>query len=289
MTGRQSPTPSELARLFSRRTYRALAHDTHPGDREWAIEVLSSLGDPRRSTVSELFDVALSIMESQYPNEYVYKNRVLRKQMLGRYKPSTASARTEFRVGNSVADILISHRVSSIFEVKTDLDDFSRLDSQLRDYRGFAPLVTIVTSGKRIAGLEGRVPESVGLSIFGPRGRISVARVAQLSWADVDPLVVFASLQREDQRQILSSELGLDSTRFSWAERREAFSHLDGATASLAATKLMKDRGIRSYAASKILGQVPSSMITLAFSETLSPKAAQLLSRRLMSTPHSLE
>jgi len=73
-------------------------------------------------------------LTKKYRNEYVYKNTFVNKLLLEQYGVKNTVAINEFRVGNSIADIVLFNGTSKAFEIKTELDSNKRLEGQLTDY-----------------------------------------------------------------------------------------------------------------------------------------------------------
>lgn len=73
-------------------------------------------------------------LKKQYKNEYIYKNTFINSLLLNKYGIKDTVAINEFRVGNSIADIVMFNGTSKAFEIKTELDSNKRLSSQLADY-----------------------------------------------------------------------------------------------------------------------------------------------------------
>lgn len=71
---------------------------------------------------------------ANYRNEYVYKNTFINNLLLKNYGVKDTVAINEFRVGSSIADIVLFNGTSKAFEIKTELDSNKRLTSQLADY-----------------------------------------------------------------------------------------------------------------------------------------------------------
>ena len=59
----------------------------------------------RNATVAMLFDLAFQCLTRWFPVEYVFKSCVLERLLFGRYSPRTTAFYTEFRIGNSRADV----------------------------------------------------------------------------------------------------------------------------------------------------------------------------------------
>lgn len=75
-----------------------------------------------------------SAISKEYPCEYVYKNELI-KHLIHRYGTRHSVYFNEFRVGNSIADIVMFNGESKAFEIKTEYDTPRRLDKQMADYK----------------------------------------------------------------------------------------------------------------------------------------------------------
>ena len=108
--------------------------------------------------------------------EYVYKNVLLSKMVFGKYSPSTTSWLYEFKVGEARADAVLINGVATAFEIKTDLDDFSRAKSQLEAYYScFDRVVFVVGSGQINKALQ-ELPDHVGIVSLTSRCQLSEVR-----------------------------------------------------------------------------------------------------------------
>lgn len=70
----------------------------------------------------------------QYRNEYFYKNTFINTLLLKKYGIKDTILLNEFRVGKSVADLVMINGESRAFEIKTELDSKKRLHGQISDY-----------------------------------------------------------------------------------------------------------------------------------------------------------
>ncbi len=73
-------------------------------------------------------------LRKHYRNEYIYKNTFINELLIDTYGIKDTVAINEFRVGNSIADIVLFNGTSKAFEIKTELDSDKRLSGQLADY-----------------------------------------------------------------------------------------------------------------------------------------------------------
>lgn len=84
-------------------------------------------------------------LSKDYRNEYVYKNTFINELLIKSYGLKDTIAINEFRVGDSIADIVLFNGTSKAFEIKTELDSSKRLNGQLADYRKIFKESYIVT------------------------------------------------------------------------------------------------------------------------------------------------
>src|SRR5690606_10538445 len=68
-----------------------------------------------------------------YRNEYLYKNSFINEILLNQYGLNDTIVLNEFRVGNSIADIVLFNGSSKAFEIKSELDSNRRLQGQIAD------------------------------------------------------------------------------------------------------------------------------------------------------------
>ena len=73
-------------------------------------------------------------LRKYYRNEYIYKNTIINELLLKQYGVKDSIVINEFRVGNSIADLVLFNGTSKAFEIKTELDSDKRLVGQLNDY-----------------------------------------------------------------------------------------------------------------------------------------------------------
>ncbi|MGM5470480.1 sce7726 family protein [Flavobacteriaceae bacterium LMO-SS05] len=84
-------------------------------------------------------------MLMNYRNEFVYKNEIVNKILLGKHSLNTTTILNEFRIGKSIADLVMLNGTSIVYEIKTEYDSPERLLSQIIEYRKSFLNVTIVT------------------------------------------------------------------------------------------------------------------------------------------------
>jgi hypothetical protein len=85
------------------------------------------------NTYSDYLKFAYAELCVNYRNEYLYKNTLI-TDLLSEYGTKDSILINEFRVGNSIADMVLFNGTSKAFEIKTELDSDKRLNTQLSDY-----------------------------------------------------------------------------------------------------------------------------------------------------------
>lgn len=148
------------------------------------------------------FDLVYSQVEESYRNEYVYKNTIAQKILLGRHSLNTAAMHTEFRVSRSKADILILNGTSHIYEIKSELDSLERITKQLADYQQFSEYVSVVASEKHVEKLKGIDQTSVGIILLTDKKTLKVVRKATSCRGLLSKSVIFDSLRKSEYMDI---------------------------------------------------------------------------------------
>lgn len=211
----------ELSRIFSTNCVEGLAS----GNVEHVLDVSRSYMDflPRIFTPADVYEVCYKDLSRNYRFEYFFKNVVANKIVLGRHKLSTATLISEFRVGNNKADCVVLNGNSTCYEIKTDLDNFSRLNDQLNAYEKiFDKTFVVVAETHREYALK-NINDSVGLIVLTGRDTLSEVRSARIVRSKIDPEILIRSLRQPEYFsmacQIEEAPRGLSNTEvFSWCE-----------------------------------------------------------------------
>lgn len=193
------------------------------------------------------FDEAHARLRASYRNEYVYKNELVSKLIFGKHSPRTATALLEVQMGASEADVLVVNGTTTVYEVKTDLDQFTRLPTQLRDYATRAEHVNLVVSEGRAAAAESHLPSNVGLLARRKNGAIRVLRDSTSNLSTLEHDHLYRLLRREEAVQVLAAVAGYepDVPRGRLTHRmRLLFRELDIATAHAGVVTALRSRGV---------------------------------------------
>ena len=148
------------------------------------------------ATVADGFEFAFEALKrAGLRGEYVYRQAITEKVLLGKHSLNTASMLTEFRAGACKADVVILNDTASVYEIKSERDSLFRLANQVSNYRKVFASVNVITGEKHIDAVTSSVPEDVGVMCLSSRFQISVAREATDQPGRVCPATVFDSLR----------------------------------------------------------------------------------------------
>lgn len=101
-----------------------------------------------------------NIILKYYPNEICIKANFI-KQILMKGKSHVTIF--ELPVGSSRADLCKINGTSVAYEIKTDLDNFNRLEKQIKDYYKIFEEVYIICSESNISNITSVIPQTCGV------------------------------------------------------------------------------------------------------------------------------
>ncbi|WP_413398354.1 sce7726 family protein [Curtobacterium sp. CT11-45] len=268
--------------MFSTRVFRALAAEQPEGVAA-RLAPLATVDVPGTATLGERFEAAHRSLVASYRSEYVFKNTLVSRIVFGKHRPATAAAIMEMPMGDSEADLLVLNGTSTVYEIKTDLDQFSRLSGQLRDYCTRADRVYVVTSDGRAATAEALVPNHVGILALRRSGALSTVRPATSNLDQIRHEHLFRMLRRNEAQAILRDHIGYtpDVPTGQLSERMGAlFGELDVADAHRLVVTQLRQRGRAAASLTRAVG-FPRSLRALAYGTELSGVGRERLLRRL--------
>lgn len=164
-----------LNRFFTRSTFKQIIDDGESP--AYTAAIRRYIVDYSDKTNGECISEIYQYLKNEYQNEYYYKNTLLNKLLLGVHSPRTTTALTEVPVGNSKADFILINGKAIVYEVKTALDNFDRLDGQITDYYKAFSRVVVVTSEKSYSGVCQRLHNSpAGICLLTKKGTLSTRK-----------------------------------------------------------------------------------------------------------------
>lgn len=273
-----------LASAFSPAVLKALAREVI-GSAAPRIRQVAALESRPGATLGEAFGTAHDLLVSGYRSEYVFTNQIISKVVFGRHSPRTASALTEVPMGRSVADLLILNGTTTTYEVKTDLDQFTRLATQLSDYAEHTEHVNVVVSDKRAAVAERQIEKSTGIIALRRNGALATIRPPSSNMSKMSVDSLFLMLRTAEAKLLLLDSCGYEpdvAPGHLWLQMRELFRELTIEDAHRLVLLQLKNRS--SSAMQLVVDPVfPPSMRALAYGSELSKVGIKRVHARLAS------
>ena len=159
----------------------------------------------REATRKDALEAFYSYLLSEYRCEYVYKNFITKNILLGRHSLNTSTLLNEFRVGSSLADLVLINGKSVVYEIKTELDTPDRLEDQLKDYQKAFPNVYLVTHHSLIDKyLSILKDENVGLIALTDKFHLSEIRKAKYNPEHLEITTMFKALRKEEYSNVIN-------------------------------------------------------------------------------------
>lgn len=202
------------ARFFSSGVLKELAHKGHStiASRLVRENQLFNQFNPD-TTVCDFYDAIFNYLIRHYRHEYIYKNAIAEKILLGKHNLNTAFMLMEFCVDDCIADAVVLNGTSHVYEIKSDMDSLERLDRQIAAYLKMFDFITIITTERFYNAVDSRAPKGVGIMVLADGKyqfrRKEYRRDALSNKSNVDPLVIFNSLQKREYLKIIKNRFNV--------------------------------------------------------------------------------
>lgn len=143
-------------------------------------------------------------MDYQHRNEYYYKNTILNQLLIKKHDIYNTAALTELPIGDSKADFIMINGRGIVYEIKTDLDNLSRLESQINDYYKVFSYVYVVVGKKQFEKVEEFLKDQrVGIYELNDKGSLVLRRKAYCNREFLSYDVMFQLLRKAEFEAIL--------------------------------------------------------------------------------------
>lgn len=158
----------------------------------------------KNATVGEAISEIYYRMDREYRNEYFYKNTIFNQLLLQKHDLYHTAALTELPIGDSKADFIMINGRGVVYEIKTDLDNLSRLGNQIHDYYKVFSYVYVVVGKKQLPHVkEFLKDQKVGIYELTGSGRLICRRKAKYNRDDLSHSVMFRVLRKSEFEAIL--------------------------------------------------------------------------------------
>lgn len=157
----------------------------------------------KKATYLDYLKYVYSVLEKNYQNEYIFKNKFLNEWLISELSEGNAKVFSEFRVGNSVADLVMFNGYSKVFEIKTEFDSDFRLPTQLENYtKAFNQLYLIVPENK--LAIYEKYDYKVGLITFNSKNDNSFRLVRKATNnLEIDAAIIMNILHTNEYKSIV--------------------------------------------------------------------------------------
>lgn len=160
-------------------------------------------------TYIDYIQYVYSELSKKYRNEYYYKNSFINDLLLKKYGVKDTIAINEFKVGNSIADIVLFNGSSKAFEIKTELDSNRRLQGQIADYTKIFDQCYIITD---VTLADKYLDENDSLGVIALNKLPRTVRMTEIRKAkkndNIDPDTLMRCIRTSEYKNIVSKFYG---------------------------------------------------------------------------------
>ena len=229
--------------------------------------------------LKDFFDWVYAFLFKNYRNEYIYKNVIANKILLGKHSLNTSHMLTEFRAGKCKADVVVLNGTSTVYEIKSEFDSFVRLENQIQSYLAIFDYINVITSASQANKLKLILPEKAGILVLTDRNTITTIRDATANKKNINPNILFDSLRKIEYLKIIREYFGfvpdVPNTRI-YKECRALFCKIPPETAHDLTIKVLQNR-CKYNALKQFMDAAPSSLSAYAMSICNEKKKLQAL------------
>jgi len=201
---------SVLTRFFSQNMLHNFITEAKPSEelmqrivRKYCIH--TDDGATNEQVISDIY----RYIGKSYRNEYFYKNTLLNKLIINVHRVKTTTALTEVPVAKSKADFIMINGKAVVYEIKTELDSFDRLQNQIADYYKAFDHVCVVTSEAQLQALQVLLGDSpVGIYILTNRNTIRRVKEPIECRSGLDSQYMFKVLNKPEYESIVNQVNG---------------------------------------------------------------------------------
>lgn len=161
-------------------------------------------------TYVEYLTYLYHFMMRYYRCEYIFKNEVINKVLLRHFAHPDTISFSEFRVDQSIADLVMFNGISRAYEIKTDYDSDKRLIHQLTDYNKLFDKCYLVTSCEGYKKYTKELPENVGIITLEYKENTLVHHVIREAEQNdvIDIPTLMRSIRAEEYKKIVKDLYG---------------------------------------------------------------------------------
>ena len=197
-------TLRQWSRLFSPPIFKKIVAEN---DSTFFVDKI----EPRlRKTSKETSNLALiklfyKTLEKKYRCEYIYKNTLFNPILKEHGLKSTLTL-NEFKIGKSIADLVLLNGSAKIYEIKTELDSLDKLEKQISDYLKFTDKIYIVTDDAHATQLQTAYSKSsIGIMLLNQKNKLETIKEAKSDTRQFDFDTLFKVLRKQEYLDLTMS------------------------------------------------------------------------------------
>ncbi|WP_231757576.1 sce7726 family protein [Microbulbifer elongatus] len=189
----------EVSKIFNSSSLASLSE----GDYSFVEYVSRSLFSTTKiASFTSFFNEVFNELNRGYRTEYIYKNFLVLRHLLGRHSVNTSTMLSEFRVGSNKADCVILNGKSTCYEIKTEYDSLIRLNDQVKQYRKLFDEVYVVCSEKNCSDVIETLEQGVGILILSDRSYFKKVREPCRRKGGIDREALVKSLRKAEYQEL---------------------------------------------------------------------------------------
>lgn len=197
-----------LSQIFSPPMFHKIIREDDMSSLQKKIDKHLNIKNQHYKNNADIIKKIYAHLSDDYPCEYIYKNTLF-LDIIEKYDLEDTVVLNEFRVGASKADLTMLNGEIKIYEVKTALDDLSKLSKQLRDYQKIADKVYIVTSPKFLDKLSSQYKDSnIGICVLQNKEGLEEKKAARSNSPYFDFDTIFKTLRKPEYLSLVQDFFG---------------------------------------------------------------------------------
>lgn len=257
------------ANMFSTTRFNKLVLDGDLSYIQSKISVYGTASSQPINTVGDYLKYAYALLLNNYRNEYIYKNIIINKILLGKHRLNTSTILNEFKIGKSIADLVLLNGTSKVYEIKTELDSLYRCHSQVSDYRKVFKHIYIVTHISLANRYLNELDPDIGIIALTEHNTLRTIREAVKRTDCLDGETMIKCLRKSEYSNIIKAyfgELPLVTPVKYFSECKELFSQIPVETLHDMMVLELKKRSIKEKEKFKCDDVVPQELKFLLWS-----------------------
>lgn len=193
---------------FSRNTVTDVMKYNDFSQLDWVLTLCST--HKNISTYLDLMNVVYRNMTKHYRCEYVYKNEIVKHLVRNFRKNDHSVVFNEFRVGDSIADLVMFNGESKAFEIKTEYDSNKRLEKQIKAYSKVFDKCYVVVPEEKLSVYMPTIDDTTGIILLSYyKGNVCLNSYREAVENDtIDADILIRCLRTKEYENIITNYYG---------------------------------------------------------------------------------